>query len=319
MDPRLIRLLSDQDGVVSRRQALLAGLEPHDLRRLVRRRELARLHDGVFVDHTGQPTWLQRAWGGVLLVDGSALGGASALRAFEGPGSRRSEVVIEVLVDRDRKAADREGVRVRRMAGLEERVLWNVGPPRLRYEEAVLEVAGSAQGELATVGELARGVQSRRTTASRLLDRLAERERYPRRAWVEKVLRDVADGTCSVLEHGYLTRVEAPHGLRGARRQVVDRLGSGVVYRDVLYEVGLAVELDGRLFHDTADQRDRDMDRDLDAAARGKASVRLGWGQVFDRPCWTAQRIGRILEARGSVNRVRSCGPHCAVRSIRVA
>lgn len=181
------------------------------------------------------------------------------------------------------------------MSGLDARVMWHVGPPRLRYEEAVLEVAAAADGKLDTIGELSRAVQSRRTTARKLLERLADRDRYPDRAWVEGVLRDVADGTCSVLEHGYLTRVERPHGLSGARRQVRDRMGAGAVYRDVLYEGGLVVELDGRLFHDTSAQRDKDLDRDLDAAVAGKDSVRLGWGQVFARSCWTASRVGRLL------------------------
>jgi len=138
------------------------------------------------------------------------------------------------------------------MSGLDARVMWHVGPPRLRYEEAVLEVAAAADGKLDTIGELSRAVQSRRTTARKLLERLADRDRYPDRAWVEGVLRDVADGTCSVLEHGYLTRVERPHGLSGARRQVRDRMGVGAVYREGLYEGGLVVELDGRLFHDTS-------------------------------------------------------------------
>ena len=40
-------LLLAQAGVVSRAQALQVGLQPHDLRRLVRRRELAPLLPGV--------------------------------------------------------------------------------------------------------------------------------------------------------------------------------------------------------------------------------------------------------------------------------
>ena len=311
MHPALIPILADQSGVVARRQAGAAGVGAHDLARLVRRRELTRLHPGVFVDHTGEPSWLQLAWAAVLLHDGSALGGSSALRAFEGPGSRRPESSIELVVGWDRHLRDRPGIVVRRLGDLESRVMWHLGPPRLRYEEAVLEVVSRTEDRLAAVGELARAVQTRRTTAGRLLDRLAERERYPGRAWVAGVLRDVQRGTCSVLEHGYLHRVEKAHGLAPARRQVVDRLGSGVVYRDVVYAGGLVVELDGRLFHDTAAQRDRDFDRDLDAAVAGKDTVRLGWGQVFDRQCWTAERIGRLLLARGWPERPTRCGSDC--------
>jgi hypothetical protein len=56
-------------------------------------------------------------------------------------------------------------------------------------------------------------------------------------------------------------------------------------------DVAALAELDGRLFHDTTSQRDRDFDRDLDAAADGLSTLRLSWGQVFDRPCWTTARV----------------------------
>jgi predicted methyltransferase len=50
-------------------------------------------------------------------------------------------------------------------------------------------------------------------------------------------------------------------------------------YRDVVYaEFEQVVELDGRLFHDSADARDADLDRDLDAAVERLGTVRLGWG-----------------------------------------
>jgi hypothetical protein len=110
---------------------------------------------------------------------------------------------------------------------------------------------------------------------------------------------------------GYLHRVERAHGLAPAERQVVDRLGAGSVYRDVVYPGGLVVELDGRLFHDTTRQRDRDFDRDLDAAAAGTKTVRLSYGQVFERPCWTAARVARILDLHGWRGRPGRCGPAC--------
>lgn len=62
----LASLLAPQCGVVSRRQALDRGLQPNDLRRLERRRDLVRVLPRVYVDHTGAPTWLQRAWAAVL-------------------------------------------------------------------------------------------------------------------------------------------------------------------------------------------------------------------------------------------------------------
>lgn len=194
---------------------------------------------------------------------------------------------------------------------LETRTQWHLGPPRIRYEEAALDVAAAARSDFAALGELSRAVQGRRTTAGRLLRSLEGRERIARRNWMAGVLDDVAAGACSVLEHGYLHQVERRHGLATARRQVRDRVGAGVVYRDVEYQVGLVVELDGRLFHDTTTQRDADLDRDLAAAAGGKDSVRLSYGQVFDRPCWTAAHVAALLRARGWRGAPRACSATC--------
>lgn len=311
MDSRLDSLLTHQAGVISRAQALEVGVAPHDLARLVRRRELARLHPGVFVAHTGEPTWLQWAWGGVLGCWPAALAAESAIRAVEGPGDRRDDQPVHVVVDHRRTVVGPPGVRVARSRAFAEHVQWNTGPPRTRYEEAVLDVALRSTSELASVAVLAGAVQGRRTTARRLRSRLDARARAPRRGFIAGVLDDVAAGTCSVLEHGYLTRIERPHGLRGARRQVRTRTVGGTCYRDVEYDTGLIVELDGRLFHDSARQRDADLDRDLVSAAGGQRTVRLSWGQVFERSCWTAARLARLLEP-GGASSAGPCGPSCS-------
>jgi hypothetical protein len=307
-------LLAEQDGVVSRSKAMTAGVREAEVRRLLSRRELVSIHRGVYVNHTGEPTWSQRAWAGVLATWPSALSHASALRAAEGPGSTRRQDVIAVAIDRDRHIARPAGVTMHRSAHLEERVQWHLGPPRVRYHDAVLDVAASARTERDALAELARGVQSRRTTAGRMMDALDERLRTTRGRWLAEVLHDVAAGTCSVLEHAYLRDVERAHGLMPARRQVRDRIGSHVIYRDVEYHVGLVVELDGYLHHSSFVARELDMDRDLITAVDGKDSVRVGWGQVWDRPCWTADCVASLLIARGWDGRPRTCGKAaCAV------
>ncbi len=304
-------LIDQQYGVVSRRQALAAGLQPHDVRRLVRRREWAMVHPGVYVDHTGPLTWLQRAWAAVLATEPSALSHGSALRAVDGPGRRGpDDAPIHVAVDRSRTVEPPPGVVRHYLGSLDARVLWNASPPRVRVEHAVLDVAAGAADDFAVVAEIAEAVQSRRTTAGRLAEALAARERIARRGFLAGVIADVAEGTCSVLEHGYLERVERAHGLPRAERQVVAS-SRGLVLRDVDYRrYGVLVELDGRLFHDTARARDRDLDRDLDAAVDRRLTVRIGWGQVFGRPCETAPRIGVLLQQRGWTGSPTTC-PAC--------
>ena len=99
--------------MVSRRQVLAQGGSPADIERALRRREWVRLLPGVFVDHTGKPTWLQRAWAGVLFYEPAALAGMSALRAVAGPGWRRhpDHRPIEIVVDVSRTVRPTDGYR----------------------------------------------------------------------------------------------------------------------------------------------------------------------------------------------------------------
>ncbi len=303
-------LLALQSGVASRQQLAGVGVEPHDLQRLVRRKDLVRVHDGVFVNHTGELTWLQRAWLGVQVAWPAALSHDSAIRAVDGPGRKgRDDSLIHLVVHRDRAIRPPAGYRLHRMSGFPANVHWNASPPRVRVEEALIDVAAAKPDDFDAIAVLADAVRARRTTPDRLRAALEARQRVARRYFLVGVLNDLARGTCSVLEQGYLDLVERPHGLLPGMRQVRDSI-NGPLYRDVAYYVGLLVELDGRLWHDSPAQRDADLDRDLDAAVEGLGTVRLGWGQVFKRPCHTAVRIGRLLNARGWTGRTTTC-PSC--------
>jgi hypothetical protein len=299
-DP-LAELLELQAGVISRRQVLEAELGEHGIRRKVRRREWAVVHPGVYVDHTGPLTFLQRCWAAVLFAWPAALCDRTALRLEDGPGrhGRSDDDPIHVAVPLSRRVRPPPGVREHRVADLSRKVRWNASPPRVRIEHVVIDLAAAASSELDTIGELADAVRSRRTTPDRLLESLHGRAKIARRAFLEAVIRDLRDGTCSVLEHAFLTRVERAHGLPVGERQVLAS-SRGTIYRDVLYEAfRTVVELDGHTHHSSLRDRDRDLDRDLDAALDDLLTVRLGWGQVLTRGCQTAAKLGVLLRSRG--------------------
>ena len=254
--------------------------------------------------------------GGGAGVLAGRLAGSSALRAESGPGLRGFDesAPIEVAVDVSRTVRGKPDVRVRRMAGLAARTRWNTSPPRVRYEEAVLDVVAGLPREWDVIEACAAAVRGRCTTAARLAKALDARHRFPRRTWLRRVLTDVAAGTASVLEHGYLHRVERAHGLPVADRQQEDRVAGARIYRDAPYPAyDLDVELDGRLDHSALGDRDRDLERDLDTATNGRRSVRLGWGQVYDRPCRTAAQVARLLVAGGWAGSPTPCSPTCPI------
>jgi hypothetical protein len=178
----------------------------------------------------------------------------------------------------------------------------------LRYEHAVLDVASEQADVATTFRVLADAVQSRRTTARKLLETLHSRSRTSGRRLLEALLDDLATGACSVLEREYLL-LERRHGLPvDVDRQHIPA-GPRKRYQDVRYdEFGVVVELDGRGFHDTAAARDRDASRDLDhAVADDGVTVRLTYGQVFRDGCLTIGKVAALLQRRGWAGDVSRC------------
>lgn len=295
--------------MVNRRQLLEVGASDSDVARWRRRRLLTSVHPGVHVDHTGPLRWTQRAWPAVLAVEPAALAGPSALRAENGPGRRDvdEDGPIHVAVDHARRVTAPDGVVVHRVRGLTDRVRWAARPPRVRVEDAVLDVAQHATTEHAAIAVVADAVQARLTTASRLADALSTRSRVRRREFLRAVLDDVLHGACSVLEHAYLRDVERAHGLPRGHRQPATTVGRHG-FRDVTYpSLGLYVELDGRLGHTSHADQDRDLERDLDDVRLLVHTLRLGYGQVVGRPCDTAWKIHLVLRALGWGGTFRRC------------
>ena len=290
-------LLAHQERVVSRQQLLRAGASGHDVERWVRRRELTPLHAGVYVDHTGPASWIQRAWGGTLLHAPAVLDGSSALRAWGvRTGAARDADPVELVVRHGRRVDDPAGVRTRVSRTFDRDALVHGGPPRVRLEGAVVAVAAMRSRDDARVAVLADAVQSRRTTVPRLRGALLERPRLPGRAFLLEVLADVEAGAMSPLERRYLRDVERAHGLPRGERQ--SRRGDGG-YDDIRYPAyGVRVELDGVIGHTDAADRWADLERDLVTSRDGDIPLRAGWRQVLDR-CRLAALVGDVLRTRG--------------------
>lgn len=309
-------ILEAQSGVISRRQAVGAGLDDNDIERRLRRREWARVHPGVYVEHTGEPTWIERAWAGVQFHWPAALAGPSALRVHgvRSSGLQLTSVTAEpihVVVAHERRVRAPSGVLLTRRHRFDDRVQLHLSPPRLRIDEALLDVASGSRDEASAVAVLADACQEGKTTPARLRLALLSRGRLRHRQTLLAVVDDAADGALSSFERRYLTQVERRHGLPTARRQVRVVTRGGVTYRDVEYtDFSAVVELDGRLAHAGSRRRWADLDRDIEAAISGQVTVRLGWGHVLE-PCRTAGQISRLLRARGWVGEALPCHPGC--------
>lgn len=306
-------LLVQQDGVIARRQLLAAKLTPAQIDTLLRRRDLVVAHPGVYFTHTGTPTWSERSRAAILYAGRSALHVESALHRPGKDSPPRGP--IHVAVDWTRRVAPQSGLRIHRVRDLEDKVQWNLSPPRVRLEVAAVEAAHQAADDLAAISSLASVVGSRRTVAGRLQLEIEQRGRLRRRGLLTDLVADLERGTHSVLEHGYLVRVLRPHALPEPTSQQAPVLdGARTQYRDVAHtDLDLSVELDGHL-HDGSEARDDDADRDLDDLARGQITPRLRYRQIFATPCRTASRLADVFRARGWDGEPRACGaPGCTI------
>jgi hypothetical protein len=307
-------LLATQDGVISRHQVLESGGSDNDIERLVRRREWARVHTGVFVNHTGPLTWKQRCWAALLAHWPATLNGESALVAHRlQPAPAGATQEVEIAIATTRCVDPVPGVRVTRITDFDNANLAALSPPRVRLEHAVLTLAARAREEDGAVAVLAQAVQKRHTTAERLKDALDNRRRLPHRRLLLTILDDVASGAYSAMERRYLRQVERPHGLPTGSRQRRVKPGRAVTYRDVEYvDLRTVVELDGRLGHEEPADRWKDLDRDIDGLVSGDVTLRAGWSQVL-HPCRLAAAVSAVLVARGWEGSPQACGPGCSV------
>jgi hypothetical protein len=296
-----------QSGVVARRQVLELGGTDADIARMLRRHELTQAHPGVYVDHNGPLTPSQRLWVPVLARWPAALAQESAL-------GENSNGPLHLAVDRDRHVDPLPGVEIHRVTDLRGRVDWRTMPPQMRVDEAVIDtmVARLDEDDVAEAFAVFARACFRRTNPERIARTLARRARVRHRRMITALVEDRRTGACSVLERGYLHRVERPHGLPRGNRQFRSTASGSATDQDVRYdEYGVVVELDGRTHYDSAASRDADAKRDLAELATAEAlTARVTYGLVFGGQCATARWVGAVLAKRGWAGVLRQC-PNC--------
>ena len=304
-------LLSRQDGVLSRAQALQAGVTDKYLVAALRSGRWQRLHTGVYAAFSGPPPRGAQLWAAVLRAGPEAVLSHQTAAELQGIGNQAA--VIHVTVPPGRQVTSARGLAVHRCARLGQARHPTQLPPRTRIEETVLDLAEAAGSLDDALGWVLRGCGSRRTTPDRLAVAMALRARMRWRTELNAALGLAAEGVHSLLEFRYLSRVERPHGLpAGCRQHAVVRAGRRQ-YQDVTYqEYGLVVELDGQAAH-PAQSRWRDLRRDNANTAVGQDTLRYGWADVSSRPCFVAAQVADALAARGWTGTPRRCGPSCGL------
>src|SRR5215469_9421007 len=306
-------LLHCQRGVLTRAQALDAGLTDKAIAVRLRNGRWQRLHTGVYATFSGEPPRDAQLWAAVLRA-----GPASALShhtAAELYGLLATPApMIHVTVPSGSPVTRPSGVVVHYSGRLGQSRHPMLTPPRTRIEDTVLDLIAISPSLDEAVSLVLRASASRRTQPERILAAMQRRARMPRRAALLQALDAAGDGSNSLLEFRYITRVERPHALPPGRRQNPVRRAGRSQYQDLSYDgYALVIELDGREAHPEW-YRWADIRRDNATAAAGQVTLRYGWGDVTERPCQTAMEIAATLREHGWPGTPRRCDAACLVR-----
>ncbi len=313
--PSTLRYLARcQNDVVSRSQALKAGLSADMIKFRVKSGRWRQIHPGIYATFTGDPGRGALLWAAVLSAGPGAVlsyqTAAELHRLTDKPANP-----IHVTVPRQRHLVAANGVSLHRSTRAVQAVQGNAYPPRTKVEETVLDLTQAAKTFDDVCGWVTRAIARELTDETRLHAAMSLRPRLRWRADLHELIVAAATGDHSVLEFRYDRDVERAHGLPEPDRQVpFATLAGRRGRRDRVYEeYGVVVELDGRLAH-PAENQWKDKTRDNAAAAAGMQSLRYDWAQVRWHACATAAEVARVLRLHGWDGRPRPCSPACPVR-----
>jgi hypothetical protein len=310
--PRLLELARAQAGVISRRQALAAGMSSSAIKSKVATGRWQRIHPGVYATFTGLISRYAHMWAAVLSAGpGAQLSHETAAELLR--LTDRQSLLIHLKVPATRHIGPFRGIVIHRSAYIEQGWRFARGvPPHTFAEQTIIDLLDAAVNFDDAVGWVTRAFQRNLTSEGKLRQAVATRKRLRWRDRLDEVLPMAATGTHSPLEYRYDRDVERAHGLPPARKQVPFTKPDGTRgFRDRYYaEYGLVVELDGKRYHD-GERRDDDRRRDNAVAATTGSTLRYDWGDVTRTQCGTAAQLYAALRRRGYTGELKPCSATC--------
>src|ERR1700722_3628279 len=307
-------LVRNQAGVVSRSQAIRAGLTSDTIRFRITSGRWQQIHRGVYATFTGVPGRGTQLWAAVLSAGpGAALSHETAAELQGLTDSPAKLIHITVPVQRRIMVAD--GISLHRSFRVANAVQESSYPPRTKVQETVLDLTQTALTFDDVCGWVTRAFARKLTDEARLREAISVRKRLRWRADLEGLVTAAGGGNHSVLEFRYHRDVERAHDLPESSRQVAfaGRDGSRGRRDRVYEEYQVVVELDGRRAHPVETQW-KDRARDNAAAADGQQSLRYNWEPNTRRACVTGIQVAKVLRVHGWTGRPRPCRPGCPVQ-----
>lgn len=316
-DPSPLAALSTlQHGVVTMRQANLAGLNRKAVQHRLDAEWWRRVERGVYLTNSGEPSVKARLMAALLLIGRGAALTHTAAAWVHDLEPREPEFVV-ICVPPTRRVRSRGGIRVQQRSEVARTTVDGMAVSSVA--DTVVDLAESRSLD-AAIALAARAVQRQKTTASLIVASLHRRAQHRWLRELRLALGEIEEGAESILEVRFLRDVVRRHGLPEPRMQVEEEgITGGKVRRDFEWEEWLLIaEVDGELGH-AGDGMRRDRARDRHAAGSGRLTLRCGWVDVVQDSCQVALDIALTLHTRGWRGIPTPCSPECPLGSARVA
>jgi hypothetical protein len=285
----LEKLIRRQDSVVSRGQALRAGLSRHAIGYRLREGGPWRLLlPGVYLTLSGMPTQAQRETAAILYAGPRAMiTGPAALCFYEFRQIPKSgDSAVDILNPARLQRASTGCVRVHRTSRMPP--MWVQGPAARRYAYPARAVVDTARWLTdlrevrALVGD---AVQNRHCAIAQLADEL-RLGGTPNGALLRKVIAEVTDGVRSAPEaelRDLFVKARMPMPLFNPRLYLPN--GNFIACPDAWWpDAGVAIEIDSRQWHLAPDDWERTMTRHSDLGQYGIVTLHVTPHQLRTDP-----------------------------------
>jgi very-short-patch-repair endonuclease len=299
----LDQLVERQHGVISRRQAAEHRLTRSGLAHRVRRGRWRRSLPGVYVVGPRRDPLLAAAsaalqWGGPAAVLSHHT--AARLHGLPLPGTRRPvPPAVHVMVARGRVSRRRAGLvchRPRRLPGPDDVV--RVGGLRVTTRARTVADLLTVTGRARRTGYVAQCLVQRFVTREQLEAAVRRRPAALGERRLRRCLAELGEGAQSGSEVDGARRLRAA-GLVVVVQRRFDLPGLGSAHVDLALEDSrVAIEIDGRPFHESLEAQDRDRRRDELLRAQGWEVVRVAAELVRRDPRGFVDRVRTVHLAR---------------------
>jgi hypothetical protein len=304
-DDALRQLLSRQLDVITRRQALAAGVTASSLRHRLGN-SWQSLIPGVYLAVTGTPTIIQQQMAAMLHAGrGSVITGPAALQQhrIRGPAADR----IDVLIPASRRRQDAAFVRLHRTTRMPKRI-WRFGPlhyalPARAVADAVRDLSSLRDVRAMVADAVQRG-------ACAIPDLSAELDHGPSvgSKLFREALADVADGIRSAAEgdlKDLLAKSRLPAPLFNA--SIYDGDDTFIARPDAWWpERGVAVEIDSHEWHLSPHDHTRTLERQRRMGKRGILVLPFTPREIRTQPADVINTIRHALETGRPLQHVQT-------------